>query len=61
MSNIRSERKRGVACVCPKCGKEYTAREFYTGKEPMKRFCDTCKYEAGSDYSATGRHEVRRP
>ena len=30
-------------CFCPKCRNDYTRLEYYTGKFPYRKFCDSCK------------------
>lgn len=30
-------------CRCPKCGKNFSIEEFYTGRGVMRKFCENCK------------------
>jgi hypothetical protein len=34
---------RPTPCLCPLCRQEYTAKAFYTGRLPFRRFCDGCR------------------
>lgn len=34
---------RPTPCLCPLCRQEYTAKAFYTGRLPYRRYCDSCR------------------
>jgi len=43
MAGFKNELLRDVNCVCPMCGKSFTKKAEYVGREPARYFCYHCK------------------
>ena len=41
-SCVRGAMATKTPCKCPKCGKLYKKRVYYTGRLPMRCYCEKC-------------------
>ena len=55
-NNNKSMAKRQVA-ICPKCGVKHRVLIFYSGRPPLRLYCDACELYVSKN-SVVGEHRT---